>query len=48
MSYWSFWPLVHLVIGLAADEEEEVGGLVLVSIDAISLLFGNERDGTAI
>ena len=33
------------MIGLAAGEEEEVGGLVSVSIDAISLPFGNERDG---
>ena len=33
-----------MVIGLAADEEEEVGGLVSVSIDATNLQFVNERD----
>ena len=43
--YWPSWPLVHLAIRLAADEEEEVGDLVSASIDAINLQSANERDG---
>ena len=33
------------MIELAAGEEEEVGDPVLVSIGAMNIQFGNERDG---